>query len=144
MKSIIPEFNTNRMVKDYTEKYYHLAHHNYTGYLEEKLKISKGLSEWKEKIKKIWSDAHVLEMHMEEKASVTVGSLLHVNAKINLGKISPDDVLVELYFGSVDQFGDISDGVAVPMERGACDAEGIFFYTGQMLCLPVREVRATL
>ncbi len=135
MKSIIPEFNTNRMVKDYTEKYYHLAHHNYTAYLEEKLKISKELSAWKEKIVKIWHDARVVEMHMDENANVTVGSVLRVNAKINLGKISPEDVLVELYFGSVDQFGEISDGVAAPMERRGNDADGIFSYTGQMLCL---------
>ncbi len=135
MKSIIPEFNTNRMVKDYTEKYYHAAHINYTGYLEDKFKISKGLSAWKEKIKKVWSDAHVLEMRIEDDSNVTVGSVLRVNAKINLGKIAQEDVLVELYFGSVDQFGDISDGVAVPMERGSSDGDGIYFYTGQMLCL---------
>lgn len=135
MKSIIPEFNTNRMVKDYTEKYYHQAHVNYTGYLKEKLKISKELSAWKDNIKKVWSDANVIEMQIEDDSTVTVGSVLRVSAKVNLGKISQDDVLVELYFGSVDQFGDISSGVAVPMERGSSDGEGIYNYTGQMLCL---------
>lgn len=135
MKSIIPEFNTNRMVKDYTEKYYHLAHINYTSYLKETLKISKELASWKEKIKKIWSDALVVEMHIEDDSTVTVGSVLRVGAKIKLGRISPEDVLVELYFGSVDQFGDISNGVAVPMERGDAESDGVYFYSGQMLCL---------
>ncbi len=135
MKSIIPEFNTNRMVKDYTEKYYHLAHTNYTEYLKDKLKVSKELAAWKEKIKKVWPDARVLEMNIEDETVVTVGSVLRVSAKINLGKISPEDVLTELYFGSVDQFGDISDGVAVPMDRVGSDGDGLYSYTGQMLCL---------
>jgi hypothetical protein len=37
---------------------------------------------------------------------------MKVTAKINLGRLDPADVLVELYFGSVNQYGDISDGAS--------------------------------
>jgi starch phosphorylase len=60
---------------------------------------------------------------------------MKVTAKINLGRLNPEDVLVELYFGSVDQYGDITDGVAVPMENISGEGKGIFNYSGQMLCL---------
>jgi starch phosphorylase len=135
MKSIIPEFNTNRMIEDYTEKYYHAAHKNYTGYIQDKLRISKELSAWKEKIRNLWQEVKVLDMNLEDSSMATVGSKLRVTAKVNLGKLLPEDVTVELYFGSVDQFGEISNGVAVPMDRAVMEAEGLYTYTGQMLCL---------
>ncbi len=135
MKTIIPEFNTNRMVKDYAEKYYFSAHKNYTGYLKDNFTISKNISEWKERVKKVWSDARVIDMNMEERQDVTVGTRMKVTARINLGRLNPEDVLVELYFGSVDQYGDITDGVAVPMENTGGEGKGIFSYSGQMLCL---------
>jgi starch phosphorylase len=134
MKSIIPEFNTNRMVKDYTEKYYTQEEINDTCYLKDKLKISKELATWKEHIKKIWS-VKIIEMSVEGDTDVVVGSILKVTAKIDLGKVLPEDVHVELYFGSVDKLGDISDGVAVQMERIVNEGKGIYSFIGQMLCL---------
>ena len=134
MKSIIPEFNTNRMVKDYTEKYYNQAHTNYVFYLKDKLKISKELTDWKEHIKRIWS-ARIIEMSVESGADIVVGSVLKVTAKVDLGEVMPEDVHVELYFGSVDKFGDISNGVAVQMEKVAGEEKGVYSFIGQMLCL---------
>ncbi|MCL1833222.1 MAG: alpha-glucan family phosphorylase [Leptospirales bacterium] len=134
MKSIIPEFNTNRMVKDYTEKYYNQAHINYICYSKDKLKISKELAEWKEHIKKIWS-VKIIEMSVEGNTDVVVGSALKVAAKIDLGEVLPEDIHVELYFGSVDKIGDISDGVAVQMEKVGGDGKGVYSFIGQMLCL---------
>ena len=134
MKSIIPEFNTNRMVKDYAEKYYNQAYINYTYYLKDKLKISKELAIWKERIKKIWS-VKIIEMSVESDTDVVVGSILKVTAKVDLGEVLPEDVHVELYFGSVDKFGDISDGVAVQMEKADSEEKGIYSFIGQMLCL---------
>ncbi|HPX90123.1 MAG TPA: alpha-glucan family phosphorylase, partial [Spirochaetota bacterium] len=135
MKTIIPEFNTNRMVKDYAEKYYFTAHKNFINYLKDDFHISREVSHWKERIKKVWSDAKVIDMNMEANQEVTVGKTMKVTAKINLGRLDPADVLVELYFGSVNQYGDISDGASTPMSPVSSEGNGIWTYTGQMLCL---------
>ncbi len=135
MKSIIPEFNTNRMVKDYTEKYYHQAHLNYKSYSSDSFADAKNLASWKDRIKKVWSDARVIDMQLEEKGEVTVGSALKVSAQVNLGLLGTDDCRVELYFGSLDQYGDISGGVAVPMDLVSDDGDGVYTFDGKMLCL---------
>ena len=56
-------------------------------------------------------------------------------AVIKLGRIHPDEVMVELFFGSIDATGDIPDGVAAPMHKSGEKEKGVFIFEGQMLCL---------
>lgn len=135
MKSIMPEFNTNRMVKDYTEKYYIKAHHNFREYMKDGFRVSRELARWGERIRELWSDARVLDMNIEDGGDITVNSTLRASARIHLGRIDPADVLVELYFGSLDQYGEITDGVGAPMECKGDEGHGVYKYSGQMLCL---------
>jgi len=135
MKSIIPEFNTNRMVKDYAEKYYHTGYVNFTRYSDDSFKVTKNMAAWKEKIKSIWDDAAVLDLNIEGTADIRVGSKTKVRAEIRLGRIDPEDVQVELVFGYIDRSGDISEGVASPMHKISDKGKGVFLYEGQMLCL---------
>ena len=135
MKTIIPEFNTNRMVKDYAEKYYHTGYVNFNHYSEDAFKVAKNMAVWKEKIKNIWSDAAVLELSMDDSSDIRVGSRAKVRSEIKLGRIDPEDVQVELVFGYIDRSGDISQGVASPMHKIADKGRGVFLYEGQMLCL---------
>ena len=135
MKSIIPEFNTNRMVKDYTEMFYHEAHKNFRILKEDNYISVKTLAKWKDIVKDQWSGAKILDMSLEEKKDITVGTSVNAFATVDLGKLSPDDVMVELYFGSLDQFGDIPEGVSRPMRVVAGEGRNIYRYEGQILCL---------
>jgi len=135
MKTIMPEFNTNRMVKDYTEKYYSKANFNYHEYMKDEFRVSRELARWGEKIKKVWSDARVIDMDIIDGGDITVNSVLKAGAVVHLGRLDPADVQVELYFGSLDQYGEIIDGVGAPMELKGDEGKGVYRYAGQMLCL---------
>ena len=44
-----------------------------------------------------------------------VGKTIRVEAAVDLGQLSPNDVLVELYFGSLDEDGQLNAGRALEM-----------------------------
>ena len=64
-----------------------------------------------------------------------VGSQLSIRARIKLGKITPNDVSVELYHGPVDNWENIKDGSAVRMDyEKAAEQEGEHWFVGSMPC----------
>ena len=51
------------------------------------------------------------------KTKITVGSEIQVEAIVNLGQLTPDDVRVQLYYGTLDSHGNFAEnGHAVDMK----------------------------
>ncbi len=55
MKTICPIFNTNRMVREYTEKFYMNAHKNYKKFSEDNFNKTKSFTQWQKKITEKWA-----------------------------------------------------------------------------------------
>jgi len=135
MKTILPQFNTNRMVRDYTEKFYLESHRRHVKFSEHGFRDIRELSKWKETIGKKWKNVHVTNLVSEDTKEVTVGSQLRVQASINLGDLAPENVNVELYFGSLNPAGEIVEGAALPMFLTEQTDGGECTYEGRLLCL---------
>ena len=134
MKSLIGEFNTNRMIKDYTEMYYRSAHHKGRTLIKDNGAVARDVANWKKTIQEKWKGVKVLDTRRGESGEVTVGSPLQITTEIELGSLTPDQVEVELYFGSVNQNNEITNGVALPMKH-VSNENGKHTYQGQILCL---------
>ncbi len=135
MKSLLPQFNTNRMVRDYTEKFYLNAHHNYRLFSESDFKRSKELAAWRAKVSSAWNHVFVKDISYSKDNEIIVGSRLKVTADVNLGKLNPEDVQVELYFGSLNLRGEIENGASLPMAVDEESGDTSYTYNGQLLCL---------
>jgi len=135
MKTILPNFNTNRMVHEYSEKYYMHAYQNYHKFSEDGFKRARDLAAWKKNVREKWSKASIRELIFGEEKEVVVGSRIKVRAIIDLGELAPEDVLVELYFGSLNPAGEIIEGAALPMHMVEKQERSGYAYEGQMLCL---------
>jgi len=135
MKSITSIFNTNRMVKDYTEKFYKLAHRENIDFQQENFSKVKELTSWKSFVSKNWDGVRIIHVDIADDREIKVNSQVTVRAEIALGTVRPDQVRVELYFGALDKNGDIFEGVALPMREGGSGGKGSIIYEGQMLCL---------
>jgi len=71
-----------------------------------------------------------------QKSQLRVGAELKVGALVKLGKVRPEDVSVELYFGSTDSWGNIINGKSAAMEcrkQQGNTADG-YWFDGVMLC----------
>ncbi len=147
IKWIAPRFNTHRMVADYTRRFYNPALAKYSCLTATDCNRARDFSKWKTEIKEAWPELAVKDVVMElhngngneqlnpQQPQLKVGSKLSVRALVNLGKISPNDISVELYHGPVDTWGDIRQGSAVRMDyKQAAEQQGEHWFVGSMSC----------
>jgi len=135
MKTNCAMFNTNRMVKDYTDKYYRPSYKNSTGFSADNFSLSREIIAWKKKVQSRWGSVAIRDVVFDNKFEITVGKRVTVTAEVELGDLKPEDVLVELYFGAMSPAEDIINGAALPMSCTGTSEKGNFLFEGQMLCL---------
>jgi len=147
IKWIAPRFNTNRMVAEYTRRFYHPSTAKWRYLNAEECSKAKAFSSWKAQMKNDWPELAVSDVIMQvqnddgqqeinpKKPLLKVGSQLCIRARIKLGKIKPNDVSVELYHGPVDNWENIKDGSAVRMDyEKVAEQEGEHWFVGSMPC----------
>ncbi|HLX12819.1 MAG TPA: alpha-glucan family phosphorylase, partial [Bacteroidota bacterium] len=115
MHALCPEYNTNRMVRQYAEEKYLPAHKRFTALSASKLKGAKALAAWKENLRANWAGIKILDVKADASAGFKVGDTFTLHALIDLGKLSPEDVTVEMYFGELNAESDIGNPKIAPM-----------------------------
>jgi glycogen phosphorylase len=135
MKTICPIFNTNRMVREYSEKFYMNAHKNYKKFSGDNYNKTKDFSQWQKKIITHWNNLSIKDLYIEDNSEIIVGKRINLRGIINLGDLVPEDVLVELYFGNLNSKGEIEEGASVSMQKVNRLDSGDYLYEGQLLCL---------
>jgi starch phosphorylase len=116
MRAIGPQYNTNRMVREYSEEMYLPALRHTETLLNNKLERAIQLSKWKQNIRSQWNTLRILNVQLDKQDNLNVGDECTVHAWLDLGKLSPEDVSVELYFGPLDAKGDIINSKTVSMK----------------------------
>ena len=147
IKWIAPRFNTNRMVGQYTRRFYNPSAAKWRYLTAEAMARARAFSKWKSDMKQAWHEFAVKDVIMEvsngdvneqlnpKRPQLKIGAQLSVRALVKLGSVSPDDVSVELYHGPVDTWGSIKDGSAVRMEyKEQTDKEDEHWFLGLMPC----------
>ena len=119
-----PYFNTHRMVREYTERFYLPAASHYQRLTQDRLSGARALAAWKEQVEQAWPEVRVVEVNGESPAQLQVGSSIQVQAKVHLGALTPKDVRVELYLGRVDASGEIVGAGVTPMQSTGSDEQG--------------------
>jgi starch phosphorylase len=115
IRSIVPEFNTNRMVKEYVEKSYWPSAERHELLEKDKSRAAIDLAEWRRKVMSAWPNVRVESVEASNGDLLRVGGEFTVTAKISLGGLSSNDVTVELYHGRVDNVGAMTRASAMPM-----------------------------
>jgi glycogen phosphorylase len=136
MRTICPRFNTNRMVREYTEVSYLPAYERFVQFRGSDMQKAKELASWKATLHQHWSnikimnvkaqtlrrlgeqDTHVETLDLDHIVGdpLRVGDPLQVTATVDLGKLTPEDVSVELYQGGLDSNELIVHPQIIPMK----------------------------
>lgn len=119
-------FTTNRMVQQYTDQFYMENFNRIQDMLANDMSSGRDYANWRNKLENIWNQVAVLNVGIGDKTA-KVGTKTEITATIRLGELSPENVKVQLYFGSLDTRGDIVDGNAQNME--VMDDKGNGVYT---------------
>ena len=97
-----PMFSTSRMLKEYTQRFYIPALDNYCILSQDNALQVKKLQAWKEKIKSGWDNIKILSVNAPLNNNMEMNTPIPVEAVIDLGNLSPEDVEVQVYFGSIN------------------------------------------
>jgi starch phosphorylase len=118
--------NTHRMVRDYVEGYYVKAHAQFRVLEADNAHRARELATTMERIRREWQDVWVAKVGPVN--DIPVATAVRFRAEVHLGRLSPQDVLVELYVGRVDANGDLVEGTAVPMRLDGQGRDGTCNY----------------
>ncbi|MGQ9631739.1 MAG: glycosyltransferase family 1 protein [bacterium] len=134
MRILCPMFNTNRMVHEYTKRFYLPSAQRYRRLSENGMAGAKALAKWKDEIKRHWGEIAIKDVKTSFDGEPKVGSKIEVQARIHLGSIKPGDVKVELYQGPLDPKDQIVDGKAIAMEYKEAHSDGDHLFAGTIPC----------
>jgi starch phosphorylase len=136
LKNLCHTFNTHRMVREYTERFYLPAFERF-GLLEaDSAAAARKLASWMNLVRREWPQVRVEALEDGPAAEAKVGDLVGVRARVRLGALSPEDVTVELYLGALDAAGELTQPATFPMRHAASPGNGeqIFEAAGVPCC----------
>jgi len=133
MRQLCPLFNTNRMIHEYTERFYVPGAIHYRELVQDGLARGLAAVRWKERIRKNWDGVRVLEVDSDDVESIEVGTRLKVRCRVALGKLAPKDVEVQLCYGPLDSNREMVSGRVEPM-RCVEKEGGHHVYEGELPC----------
>ncbi|MDQ6966873.1 MAG: alpha-glucan family phosphorylase, partial [Mariprofundaceae bacterium] len=97
MISSIPHFNTDRMVAEYTERFYVPASEHGRLLSADEFKHAKDLAAWKGKIHKSWNKISLSTLGSSDvEFDTSFGKELELGVQVNLDGLSADDIKVEV------------------------------------------------
>jgi starch phosphorylase len=118
MRAIGPEFNTNRMVRQYTEEMYLPAFRRSEELEEKNYERTHKFVEWQQRVHKQWNNIRIDNISIDTAAGLKVGDNCIIRAKVFLGELKPEDVSVQAYYGVLDAGGEIYQPLAIAMKDG--------------------------
>lgn len=119
-----PLFNTARMVKEYARRAYFPTSDRLNKLSSNQFEPVKELAAWQTRLSEYWYDMHIEEVNIAASGELQVNQPFEVTASINLGQLTNEDVLVELYQGTIQVDGEMHGGTAIPMAYRGQDAQG--------------------
>ncbi|MBN2009149.1 alpha-glucan family phosphorylase [candidate division KSB1 bacterium] len=134
LMELCPVFNTNRMIREYTERFYLPAHIKYSGLEENNQARARALNDWKQKIYRNWSMVRIVRVEGDDIVSHQVGSKIAIEAKVQLGELAPEDVSVEIYHGYISTENQVLNGEIEKMSCNESNPSKTFTFRGEIIC----------
>lgn len=134
LRSLGPRVTAARMVRDYVEEHYEPTAERADRMAADGHTHAKALAHWKARVRDAWGGVRVDVVDTE--ATVTsLGANRAVQAVVALGRLTADDVEVQLVHGPVGHSDEIEDAEVVPMTPvGRPDGDGRVRYRGEFDC----------
>ncbi|MFW6161197.1 MAG: alpha-glucan family phosphorylase [Planctomycetota bacterium] len=134
MRTVCPEFNTHRMVQEYTERFYVPGIRKGRKLLASGLANARSLATWKQRLAKAWQGIEILSVEVAAQREHRVGAELPVRAAVRLGNVTDDDIVVQIYEGKLNAHHEIQEPTILDMACERCDDDGVCHYTGSIPC----------
>jgi starch phosphorylase len=133
IKTISGNFSTFRMVKDYAEQFYIPAIKDFNAMTSNNAERANELKSWKDRVRSEWQNVKVIDVKIDQEGEGFVGKPIQVSTTVYLGQLSPSDVVVQVYYGSVNPHGELVNTDFTKLATIGQDG-GNYIYQGEYIC----------
>lgn len=124
--SLLPQFNSTRMVMEYVKKFYAPASRQWARFAADDFASAKELASWKARVQAAWSGVSIRRID-EPRKRITFSEDVDISVAVNLNGLTPEDVCVELRFGRASKQGQERDLVSRTFTPDGEDGEECLF-----------------
>jgi starch phosphorylase len=128
------DFNTHRMVREYTERFYLPAAARSQHLVAGRWSAATALAGWRHRVTAAWPQVAITDVDGARPVEVKVAEPVEVTARVAMPGLTPDDVVVELVPGRIEPDGSLSAVEAIEMKPtepgdGAAVFQGTVVFT---------------
>ncbi len=134
MKMAMLGFCSLRMVSEYNERFYIPAAKRLKSLLENNAVEAKNLAVQREWLSANWDSIRIEPPVREGDGPFRAGEAFRVNAIVHLGKLSPEEVEVQLFYGRLKAIDKLSESHTRQMTIQKNRGNGKYFYTCTITC----------
>ena len=122
MREIGQSMSSHRMLMDYSNQFYFPALKNYRRLVKDDYVEAKSLAAYFEKLNAAWDSLRIIRTEANARPVMQRGDSLSVTAYIDLAHMSPNELQVELYHGTVSNHGsEIINACTTEMKWVRCE-----------------------
>jgi len=103
--TLLPRFNSARMVMEYVNRFYGPASRQWRHYSENGFAAAQGLAAWKARVRQAWSGVYLRRLNESQKR-ISYGESTTIKLAVNLNGLMPEDVRVEVLVGRASKQGE--------------------------------------
>jgi glycogen phosphorylase len=134
ISSLCPQFNTNRMIREYTERFYLTAHAEYLRLLTDNVALARAHAAWKKHLRGLWPAVRIEMMESKLPPEIQSEESVLFSARVHSGRLAPKDLTVELYSGPLNSSGEILHPVITEMVPVRQEAEDYIYEVQTVPC----------
>ncbi|SHN69090.1 alpha-glucan family phosphorylase [Desulfovibrio litoralis] len=123
-KELCGQYSSHRMVNDYLKDAYMPAYKNFNSLCKEDYRAARELAEWRTSIMTQWGNVNITDVTVNGENSMFIGDPIKVEAKVFMGNLDSNQLLVEVCSGTLSQNGDFVERKIVEMKPVTDRQEG--------------------
>lgn len=129
LETLAGAFSADRMVQEYAERFYFPSSDRYRRLEADRGAKARELIGWKRYMLQNWGDLRFDGVAVDGPSAASAGQDVQVSARLVPGRLTPNDIQVQAFYGVIDPEGLVSEGVPVPLEATSVDG-GTIIYSG--------------
>jgi starch phosphorylase len=134
--SVVSYFNTQRMLKEYYDKFYCQAGNNYATLSKDDFKHVRQLAAWKDNARKEFHQVKAANISFDETKIYKIREKIKMEAEVFLGNLKPEDVSVDIYYGNISPTDDqrVEHSAIEHLNEVTLIEPGKYLFSGHLTC----------
>jgi starch phosphorylase len=134
IKAVLNQFCTHHMVSQYEKKFYLPTIEQHRKMLSDRVEMAQKLVEQRKRLKALWANITIDQPLRSSEGPFKVGDTFELTSEVFLGRLSPEEVVVELYYGNFKSLESVSKGRAAEMAVLENRGDGRYLYGCTLSC----------